>query len=312
MSNVWDGTGLFLWQADAVYGGDAQQMVNAAKSLGLTYVLIKFSEGSLAGDPVSQKFMADFKRLAPYFKNAGLKVGGWTFQWLTDVSGEVDACAQAIEAGADFIVLDAENGVYGKDTQVQQFGQEFRAKFPNIPVGLSSFAISNYHDESVKQVPFNVYNGFVDFMMPQVYWDDMGWNMEVAFTSSIASYEKYGKPIAPTGQAYGGATPSDMAGFIHLCKTKGYTGVSWWDWQHATQDQLKALQQNLILPPVPPQNITSSIAADVPEGQWYSKAVKYCLDEGLMSKDSNSRFNPDAPVDRKELAQVIFNTRHQK
>jgi hypothetical protein len=244
MSNIWDGTYLFLWQANKVDGGNINSMISQAKQLGITGVLIKFANGSLANDPVSQGYMTQFKNLIGPFKAAGLKVGGWIYQYLTDVQGEVDACFQAIDAGADWIVLDGEAELKGKNSQVAQFGQLLRSKYPNFPIGLSSFALADYHPE----VPFTEYINFVNVMMPQIYWGDLSWDVTVAFYASMGSYQKYGKPIIPTGQAYDKVTPADMAQFIQLCKSTDLTGISWWDWQDASTDQLTAIQSNLILP----------------------------------------------------------------
>lgn len=310
MTNIWDGTHIWIWQPWEVLNGDATAMIAKLKELGVTGVILKYSDGNLVGDPVSQRFMAEFKRLAPLFKAAGLTVGGWTYQYLTDVDGEVDALKQAMQAGADWIVLDAEVDVKGKTAQVQQYGQKVRALYPNLKIGLSSFAIANYHPE----VPWDAYALFVDVMMPQIYWATMGWDVAVAFNASIASYKRFGKPIAPTGQAYDAATSADMARFVQLCKQAGFTHVSWWDMQHCTPAQEAAIKGNLILPPVTPapQPPTPPIANDVDDHAWYAKAVDYALREGILSKDVNGNFNPDQPVTRAMLAQAIYNLYHQK
>jgi hypothetical protein len=248
MCKAWDGTHLFTWKLENICQGDVNSMIAQAKLLGVTGVLIKLADGSLNGDPVSQAYMNKFKQHAPAFKAAGFKVGGWIYQYLTDVQGEVDACSQAIYAGADWIVLDGEAELLGKAAQVQQFGQLFRSRYPNFPLGLSSFAISNYHPE----VPFYEYAGFVDVMMPQIYWEDMKWDVAVAFNASLASYKQYGKPIAPTGQSYNQAVPSDIAKFASLVKQSGCSHLSWWEWGESNTAQLEAVKSNLILPPVTP------------------------------------------------------------
>jgi hypothetical protein len=244
MSNKWDGTHFFIWQVDQTCGGNVTAMINQAKDLGVTGVIIKFANGSLNGDPKSQAYMDKFKAVVPAFKSAGFVVGGWIYQYMTDVQGEVDACFQAVEAGADWIVLDGEVELQGKNAQVQQFGQLFRAKYPDYPLAISSFAIADYHPE----VPFNEYNSFVNLMMPQIYWADMGWDTAVAFNASIASYKKFGKPILPTGQSYDKATPTDMVRFVQLVNGAGLTHLSWWDWQEALPGHLQAIKENLIIP----------------------------------------------------------------
>jgi hypothetical protein len=319
MANIWDGTHMFIWQPWEVLGGDVTAMIAKLKELAVTGVILKYSDGNLVGDPVSQRFMSEFKRLAPLFKKEGLTVGGWSYMYLTDVDGEVDALRQAVEAGADWIVLDAEKDVAGKNALVTQYGQKVRALFPNLKIGLSSYAIADYH----KEVPFNEYAAFVDVMMPQVYWSTMGWDVEVAFNASVASYKKYGKPIAPTGQAYDAATSADMARFVQLCKQAGFTHVSWWDMQHCTDDHYAGIKANLILPPVSAPSITpatlspkavafNDLPADVPADAWFAKSVAYVIREGIMGVDANGNFNPDQPVTRAMLAQALYNMYHQK
>jgi hypothetical protein len=103
-----NGTYLFIWKADQLDNGDVTAMVQDAKLLGVKGVIIKFANGSLNGDTKSQQYMAQFKKLVSPFKDAGFNVGGWIYQYLSDVDGEVDACSQAVQAGANFIVLDGE------------------------------------------------------------------------------------------------------------------------------------------------------------------------------------------------------------
>jgi hypothetical protein len=296
---MWDGTYLFLWQANQVFAGDPSAMIAQAQDLGITGVLIKFANGSLNGDRISQAYMDQFINLVQPFKSAGLKVGGWIYQYLTDVQGEVDACFQAIEAGADWIVLDGEVELQGKTQEVEQFGQLFRERYPTFPLGLSSFAIASYHPE----VPFNAYNGFVDVMMPQIYWAEIGWDVSVAYHSSIASYQPFNKPISPTGQSNGAATPETMAQFVQLVRSSNLTGVSWWDWQGASESQLQAIEENIIMPP-------STIANDVREGDAFSHAIQYVINKDIMHIDVQGNFNPNQTVTRGMLAQVIFNIDH--
>jgi hypothetical protein len=237
-----NGTFLFIWKANRLDNRDVNGMIQQAKQLGVTGVIIKFANGSLAGDANSQGYMDQFKKYVGPFKNAGFKVGGWIYQYLTDVDGEVDACSQAIQAGADFIVLDAEDDVYNKGDQVAQFGKELRAKYPTIPVGLSSFAFPDLH----AAVPFDQYNQFINVMMPQIYWADMQRPVDSTFASSIAAYKRYGKPIAPTGQLYSTAQPADITKFVSLAQQANLSSVSWWDWDEATDSQIRSInQQNL-------------------------------------------------------------------
>jgi hypothetical protein len=235
LPDVMKGTFLFVWKAEHIDNGDINAMISQAKQLGINGVMIKFADGSLNGDVNSQKYMDQFKRLAGPFKAAGFKVGGWIYQYFTDVPGEVDAVSQAVQAGADFIVLDGEEDLVGKNKEAAQFGQELRAKYPNLILGLSSYAFANLHSG----VPFDEYNQFVNVMMPQVYWTDMQWKVEDAFNLSLATYNHYHKPIVVTGQLYGQTAPDDIHKFIQLSQNYKLEGTSWWDWDEATADQLQ-------------------------------------------------------------------------
>jgi hypothetical protein len=49
------------------------------------------------------------------------------------------------------------------------------------------------------------------------------------------------------------------------------------------------------------------VANDVPEGHWAEAAIRYAVENKIMSNDDNGNFNPDAPVTRAMLAQVLKN-----
>ena len=46
---------------------------------------------------------------------------------------------------------------------------------------------------------------------------------------------------------------------------------------------------------------------DVPENEWYYKAVKRVYNAGLMNGTSDKTFEPDRPMTRAEMAQVLSN-----
>lgn len=308
MSNAFDGTYMFIWQLKEVLKGDPDAIVAKVKELGVTGAIVKIANGSLKGDPVSQAFMDDFKRVAPKLKAAGIKVGGWIYQYMTDVQGEAEACFEAIDNGADFIVLDGEVELRGKNAEVKQFGEIFRAKYPNYPLALSSFAIANLHPE----VPFAEYNQFVNFMMPQVYWGDMGWSVQGAFNTSVASYKKFGKPILVTGQAYAKATSTEMKQFVDLCKGAGITHLSWWDWQHANADQLNSVKANVIQAPKPvvvkddPKMAKSKHFVDIPESMsWLVPFADDLFEKGILKGDGNGHLNPSDKATRAELVVLV-------
>ncbi|WCK55445.1 hypothetical protein PP175_05700 [Aneurinibacillus sp. Ricciae_BoGa-3] len=287
--SIYDGTHMWIWEPWNVYGGNVDRLISECKTRGIDGVIVKFANGNLA-DSVSQNFMKHFKLLVGPLKAAGITVGGWIYQYLNDPMGEVDACSQAISAGAEWNVFDAEIEIKGKSIQASQFLQTFRMKHPDVVTGLSSFAIANYHTD---EVPFAEYAKYVDVMMPQIYWDEMKWPVEVAFNSSVAAYKKYGKPIAPTGQSYLTAKPADMAKFVQLCKMAGFTHVSWWDMQQAQPQHLDAIAANRI------QRATPA----APVHDWRLKAIAQAKANGIFTSDHK----PGEPVTIELLAAAVNN-----
>lgn len=312
-SNVWDGNHMFIWQADKVYGGDANQMIAKAKQFGYRGVIIKFANGSLKGDSVSQGYMDQFKKYAPAFKQAGFIVGGWIYQYLTDIQGEVDACSQAVSAGADWIVLDGEADLNGKGAAVTEFGKKLRNSHPQLPVGLSSFPLYARHTD----FPYQEFTSFVNVLMPQIYWSALGMSVQQAVNDTLTEYRgQFSLPIAPTGQAYHQVTPQQMQQFIQLCSDSHLPGISWWDWQEASDAQLQATQTNVFASGSGGTSSsgdtgnggTSSGAnsfSDVPSGAWYTQAVQQVVQDGLMKGYPDGTFRPEQPVTRAELAVVL-------
>ena len=58
-----------------------------------------------------------------------------------------------------------------------------------------------------------------------------------------------------------------------------------------------------------PKNETCPISkfADASVTAWYHDGVHYCLEEGLMSGHANGTFEPNGPLTRAQLAQILYN-----
>ncbi len=294
MNRIWEGNHMFIWQLEHIYSGDIRKMIDKAKELGYTGVLIKFADGSLAGDAKSRRYMERFKAAAPLFKAAGLVVGGWIYQYLTDVQGEVDACTQALEHGADWLVLDGEAEIAGKNAQVADFGQRLRSRHPQAAVGFSSFPVYEYH----RDVPYREYAAFCNVMMPQVYWAAIGWDVSKTMNTTLEQYRQFGLPVAPTGQCYDAAAPADISRFIELSRRAGLDGVSWWTWQEADEAQLQATKTDAFRK----GGVPLTKFPDVEAGRWSEQAIRDVSERGIMVGYADGTFRPEQPVTREELA----------
>ena len=61
----------------------------------------------------------------------------------------------------------------------------------------------------------------------------------------------------------------------------------------------------LLLAALPGRTLAASPFADVPEGAWYTEAVQYVYERGLMNGTGGGRFSPDTPASRGMLVTVL-------
>lgn len=57
---------------------------------------------------------------------------------------------------------------------------------------------------------------------------------------------------------------------------------------------------------------TESAFKDVPTGKWYTAAVAWAKESGLMSGYTDGTFKPDAPITRQEMCMVLYNAMETK
>ena len=67
------------------------------------------------------------------------------------------------------------------------------------------------------------------------------------------------------------------------------------------------IQPNTPEPDAPAENVWNNPYIDVVSGAWYYDAVEFISTNGLMNGTSNSIFEPDAPLSRAMLAQILYN-----
>lgn len=279
---VWKGNWMWIWVAGDIYGGDPVAIANAAKELGLAGVLVKAHDGT--------RVWSQWGRLVGPLKEQGLKVAAWGYVYGRDPEGEAFAARKVIEQGADLYVIDAEaefESTYG-ETAAQRFLSVLRSGL-NVPLGLSSFAFPSYHG----RFPWKVFAENVDVMLPQVYWYTIGMSVDEAWERSFSEYAKFGKPIAPVGQAYDVVSPEDMWRFAALVKGAGCAGISWWSWQHATPEMWAVIRR-----------CSSLFAMRDYEGSYFEKDIEAAKKLGFMYGDSENVFRPKDTVLREELAAV--------
>src|SRR3954447_26271571 len=219
---VFDGNGMWIWYVDKSDGGDLDAIAARANAAGVKTVFIKSGDGATYWSQFSPLIVGGLKQ-------RGLNVCAWQFVYGKVPTNEADVGAQAVQSGAQCLVVDAESDYEGKYQQAKAYMTRLTSQLPpGFPIGLTSFPYVDYHPS----LPYSVFfsNG-VGFNLPQVYWKDIGTTVDTAMQHTYVHNKIYGKPIFPLGQSYNDPPPEDMARFRQLAAAYGSSGLSWWSWQ---------------------------------------------------------------------------------
>src|SRR4051812_4264517 len=222
---VFDGSGMWIWYLDKSDGGDLDAIAARANAAGIKTVYIKSGDGATYWSQFSPLTIGGLKQ-------RGLNVCAWQFVYGKVPETEADIGAQAIQSGAQCLVIDAESDYEGKYAAAKTYMTRLKSEIPAaVPVGLTSFPYVDYHPG----LPYSVFfsNG-ADYNLPQVYWKDIGTSPDTAMQHTYVHNKIYGKPIFPLGQSYSDPPPEDMTRFRQLAAVYGSSGLSWWSWQAST------------------------------------------------------------------------------
>jgi hypothetical protein len=303
---VWSGKHMWVWTISATMNGDVNRIIAKLKEIGARGVIVKAHD---AGNIWPQ-----FRNTLQAFKNAGFLVGAWGYVYGNDVQAEFNAANDAITAGADWYVIDAEAEYEGKQAQATQFGQLLRQAHPDFPIGYAPFPFPQYH----KSYPYAEFSKFCNVVLPQVYWGELVPTVDVCLQQSFASLKQYGLPVAPIGQAF--VTPyvptdDDYQKFESVSKQLGATGVSFWSMQHATDKMFASIKDmNFPIPvdaPAPALNTASGSIKVAPApaidniSSWAKESVDKIIKVGLMKGYDDGLFHGHDAVTREQLAVIL-------
>ncbi|MDA0163986.1 peptidoglycan-binding protein [Solirubrobacter ginsenosidimutans] len=222
------GNGMWIWELPRTEGGDVAAIAARAHAAQMSTVFIKSSDGA------SSRWDQFNAGLVQGLHANGLRACAWQFVYGNDPAGEAALGVDAVAAGADCLVIDAESQYEGKYAAAQQYIAALRAALgPGYPIGLTSFPYVDYHP----RLPYSVFlaPGAAQVNLPQVYWKDIGGTVDAVSAHTLAANRIYGTPIAPLGQTYDNPPAEDIARFRSLWAAYGSGGLSWWSWQ-ATGD----------------------------------------------------------------------------
>ena len=235
--SAFDGNGMWIWYVSRTGGGDPQAIIDQARAHGVTTVFVKSADGATAWSQFTPQLVSALKA-------GGLDVCAWQYVYGTRPDLEAQVAAQSLQAGADCFVIDAETEYEGRYAQAQRYVTALRAAVGDAyPIGFTSFPYVDYHSS----LPYSVFlgPGGAQYNAPQIYWKAIGGGVDAVVDHTYQHNRPYGRPIVPLGQLYDNPSAADVLRFRQLIAAAGATGVSWWDWQHASAANWDAVAQPL-------------------------------------------------------------------
>ncbi|MFZ1153276.1 MAG: peptidoglycan-binding domain-containing protein [Solirubrobacteraceae bacterium] len=236
--SAFDGQGMWIWYVSQSDGGNLALIVAQAHAAGVSTLYVKSSDGS-------SNYWSQFSpELVQQLHANGLRVCAWQYVYGTNPAGEANLGAQAVAAGADCLVIDAESEYEGHYGAAQTYIADLRARVgASYPLGLASFPYVYYHTS----FPYSVFLGpnGAQFNAPQMYWKAIGNSVDTTYANTFISNRPYGRPIFPLGQTYEGPSSPDIVRFREEASLYGASGTSFWDFQETPASGWKALAEPL-------------------------------------------------------------------
>jgi peptidoglycan hydrolase-like protein with peptidoglycan-binding domain len=229
-----EGQGMWIWYVNQSNGGSVASMVAQAHAAGVTTLFIKSSDGS-------SNYWGQFSaQLVAELHANGVKACAWQYVYGTNPGGEAQLGAQAVAAGADCLVIDAEAEYEGHYAAAQTYIRTLRARVgPAYPIALASFPYVSYHSSE----PYSVFlgPGGAQYNAPQMYWKAIGSSVDTVYANTWIGNRIYGRPIYPLGQTYESVSYSDLVRFREEASLYGAGGWSFWDWQETNSTGWRGL-----------------------------------------------------------------------
>lgn len=236
---VFAGTSVWIWKLDQAEGGNVEAIIAKAKQAGVSTLFIKSSDG------VTSEGSQFSRALVDQLHSADLRVCAWQFIYGGNPLGEAAAAAEAIRAGADCFVINAEQQYDGRYAQAQQYLAALRGA-PGVgndyPLGFTS--IGNTFARPT--LPYSVFlgpRGGAQVAMPQVDWPAAKRPVGEVSRDVAKGWRIYGRPMVPLAQIDGDATSADIQQYRAIWEQYGSVGSSYFRWGVGPADLWSTLPQ---------------------------------------------------------------------
>jgi hypothetical protein len=227
--------GMFIWYLSLADGGNLKSIAATSRKYGLGTLLIKSGDGT--------SYWSQFTaRMVSTLHAEHLHVCAWQFVYGNDPAGEARVAARAVKAGADCLLIDAEQAYEGRYVQAQTYIRDLRKLVgASYPLALNSFPYVFDHPA----FPYSVFMapGGAQYNVPQMYWVAIGTSVGSVYSETYAWNRPYGRRIFPLGDLSTDPSTSDILRFRQLSRVYGAPGVSWWEWHQSTPQGWRAMSR---------------------------------------------------------------------
>jgi len=213
---------MWIWYVSAS-GGSADAIADKARGNGVRLVLIKSSDGPNPWSQFSSTLVRDLQR-------RGMTVCAWQFVYGARPRDEARRGAEAVDKGADCLVIDAESHYEGRYAAADRYIRALRKRIGgDYPLALTSFPWVDYHPA----LPYSVFlgRGGARLNVPQVYWRAIGSSVDSTMSHTYRWNRPYDRDLYPLGQTWQDPPAGEIRRFRRLAAGYGSQGVSWWSWQ---------------------------------------------------------------------------------
>jgi hypothetical protein len=238
---------------------DVDQMMRAAKLAGITHVYAE-----VAITPYGFYARDTLNRLIPAAHKQGIAVIAWVYPYLRDVSLDVRLTKLVADyvtptgERADGVAADIEEVI--DRVSVYSYGQLTRALLGDDTLMVAAV----FHPRAEPDYPYDAIAASWNVLAPMDYWHsrasklygraDVARFVAVSIITIRAAMGNSQLPIEELGQTYnmftddftGGATApgwDEMIADMDVAKDYGCIGVSFFEWQTATQEQWQAVSR---------------------------------------------------------------------
>lgn len=249
----------WVWNWRRCDGGDAGRVAARLMSTGCAGALVKAFDGPRWFDQGRA-----WREIAAELKTNGVAVGGWGYCYGNDPAGEAQRAIETAQYGqADLLVLDVESEYKGRPQAAEELCRRIRdALGPDYPLYFSSFAIARYHHS----FPFEIFNRYCMGAVPQVYWNAFRWPVEQSLDWMYDDHALLGisaDSVFPAGGLYREGTvrypPADeVREFVHRAAARGSRGVSFWSYEHMSEEMWQAVASTSIGAPEEEEGMSSA------------------------------------------------------